>query len=65
MDLYKGLINKPTNTVSKVTAQMQLAGLYESSQQSMEAKQVYEQIVKDNPKTEAESMAKERLASLK
>jgi hypothetical protein len=31
----------------------------------MEAKQVYEQIVKDNPKTEAESMAKERLASLK
>jgi hypothetical protein len=31
----------------------------------MEAKQIYEQIVKDNPKTEAESMAKERLASLK
>jgi hypothetical protein len=31
----------------------------------MEAKQVYEQIVKENPKTEAESIAKERVASLK
>jgi TolA-binding protein len=65
IDLYKGLINKPTTTVSKVTAQMQLADLYESSQKSMEAKQIYEQIVKENPKTEAESLAKEKLASLK
>ena len=31
----------------------------------MEAKQVYEQIVKENPKTEAEAMAKERLTNLK
>ena len=65
IDLYKELINKPTTTVSKVTAQMQLAELYESSQKPMEAKQVYEQIAKENPKTEAESLAKEKLASLK
>ena len=48
--------------VSKVMAQLQLAALYESSQQPTEAKQIYEQIVKENPKTETESMAKERLA---
>ena len=65
VNLYKELINKPTNAVSKVTAQMELAQLYESSQKPMEAKQVYEQIVKENPKTEAESMAKERLTNLK
>lgn len=65
VDLYNQLIKKPTNMVSKVTAQMQLAALYESSQQPMEAKQIYEQVVKENPKTETESMAKERLANLK
>ena len=43
-DLYKELINKPTTTVSKVMAQMQLAALYASSQQPLEAKRIYEQM---------------------
>jgi len=46
-------------------AQMQLASLYETSQQPMEAKHVYEQIVKENPKSEVESVAQARLQSLK
>src|SRR6266576_2655879 len=54
LDLYKQLIDKPTNTVSKVMAQLQLAALYESSQQPAEAKRMYEQIAKENPKSEAE-----------
>jgi len=31
----------------------------------MEAKQVYEQVVKENPKSEAESVAQARLQALK
>lgn len=65
VDLYKGLIDKPTNTVSKVMAQMQLASVYESSQQPLEAKKIYEQIVKENPKSEAESVAQTKLQNLK
>jgi len=65
VDIYKGLIDKPTPTVSKVMAQMQLAGLYESSQQPLEAKRVYEQIVKENPKSQAEAMAQAKLQTMK
>jgi TolA-binding protein len=46
-------------------AQMQLAALYESSQQPQEAKRIYEQIVKENPKTEAEQIAQGKLQTLK
>lgn len=65
LDLYKELIDKPTDTVSKVTAQMALAALYESSQQPREAKRIYEQIQKENPSTQAASMAQTKLQSLK
>lgn len=65
VDLYKELIDKPTNTVSKVMAQMQLASLYESLQQPQEAKRIYEQVVKENPKSEAESTAQSKLQALK
>ena len=65
LDIYKQLIDKPSATVSKVTAQLQLASLYESSQQPGEAKRIYEQIAKENPKTEAESIANSKLQNLK
>ena len=65
LDLYKQLIDKPTATVSKVTAQIQLASLYEASQQPQEAKKIYEQVVKENPRTEAESIAQSKLQALK
>ena len=59
------LINKPTTSVSKVTAQLQLAELYETSNQPLDAKRLYEQIKKDNPSTEAGQMATQKLAELK
>jgi tetratricopeptide (TPR) repeat protein len=63
--LYQELINKPTSTVSKVTAQLQLADLYQSTNQPLDAKRLYEQIKKDNPSTEAGQLATQKLAELK
>ena len=47
--LYQELINKPTTSVSKITAQVQLADLYQASNQPLEAKRILEQVKKDNP----------------
>lgn len=63
--LYQDLISKPTASVSKVTAQLQLAELYQNSNQPTEAKRIYEQIKKDNPTNEAGQMATQKLAELK
>lgn len=63
--LYQELINKPTIAVSKVTAQLQLASLYQNSNQPHEAKRVYEQVQKENPATEAAQLASQKLAELK
>jgi predicted negative regulator of RcsB-dependent stress response len=63
--LYQELINKPTASVSKVTAQLQLAELYKSSKQSVEAKRVFEQIKKENPTSEAAQLATQKLTDLK
>jgi TolA-binding protein len=65
VDLYKQLINKPTLVVSKATAQIELAGFYESRQKPDEAKKLYEQVEKENPATEAATMAQRRVAALK
>jgi TolA-binding protein len=64
-DLYKQLIDKPTLTVSKATAQMELAGFDESRQKPDEAKKLYEQVQKENPSTEAASLAQRKVAALK
>ncbi|HVR22685.1 MAG TPA: tetratricopeptide repeat protein [Candidatus Polarisedimenticolia bacterium] len=63
--LYQELINKPTTSVSKVTAQLQLAELYQTSNQPLDAKRLYEQIKKDNPAGEAGQLAAQKLAELK
>jgi hypothetical protein len=63
--LYQELINKPTTSVSKVTAQLQLAELYQTSNQPLDAKRLFEQIKKDNPSTEAGQLATQKLAELK
>ena len=63
--LYQDLINKPTASVSKVTAQLQLADLYHSSNQPLEAKRIYEQIKKENPGAEAGQLATQKLTELK
>jgi len=63
--LYQELINKPTASVSKVTAQLQLAELYQNSNQPLDAKKLYEQIKKDNPNNEAGQLATQKLTELK
>ena len=65
ISLYQELINKPTASVSKVTAQLQLAETYQASNQPLDAKRLYEQIKKDNPSTEAGQLATQKLAELK
>jgi TolA-binding protein len=63
--LYQELINKPTTTVSKVTAQLQLADLYQNSNQPLDAKRLYEQVKKENPGNEAGQLATQKLSELK
>jgi hypothetical protein len=58
------LINKPSASVSKVTAQLQLAELYQNASQPLDAKRLYEQIKKDNPGNEAGQVATQKLAEL-
>jgi TolA-binding protein len=65
IDLYKQLADKPTITVSKVTAQLELAALYEAEQKPDQAKKIYDQVQKENPSTEAASLAQRRAAALK
>jgi len=64
-DLYKQLIDKPTVVVSKATAKLELAGFYESRQKPDDAKKIYDQVEKENPATEAASLAQRRTAALK
>jgi predicted negative regulator of RcsB-dependent stress response len=63
--IYKELTNKPTASVSKVTAELQLAELYQNNNQPLDAKRLYEQIKKDTPTTEAGQLASQKLAELK
>ena len=63
--LYQELINKPTTSVSKVTAQLQLADLYQNSNMPLDAKRMYEQVKKENPANEAGQLATQKLAQLK
>jgi tetratricopeptide (TPR) repeat protein len=65
LDLYKKLIDSPTITVSKATAQLELAGFYDSRQKPEEAKKIYQQVEKENPGTEAASVAQRRMGALK
>jgi tetratricopeptide (TPR) repeat protein len=63
IQLYKELIDRPTNAVPKDMAQLELAAVY-APQQPLEAKRLYEQIQKDNPKSPAAQIASQRLADL-
>jgi Tetratricopeptide repeat-like domain len=66
IDLYKYLIDHPTNSVGKSAAQLELASLYETKQPS-EAIRIYQEIQKDkdNAQSPAAQAASARLATLK
>ena len=61
---YKELIDHPSNSVPKVEAQLQLAELY-SAKQPADAKKIYEQIAKDNPKSAVAEIATTKSQQLK
>ena len=63
--LYQELISKPTTSVSKVSAELQLAELYQGSNQPLEAKRIYEQVKKENPGAEAGQLATQKLTEIK
>ena len=65
IELYKQLAAKPTSTVGKVMAEMELAETYQSDNQPLEAKRVYETIQKENPASEAGQLASTKLQQLK
>jgi TolA-binding protein len=65
IELYKELAAKPTTTVGKTVAQMELAATYQSDNQPLEAKRIYETIQKENPATEAGQLASSKLQQLK
>jgi tetratricopeptide (TPR) repeat protein len=65
IDLYKKLIDKPTHTVGKVTAQLDLAATYQADGQAAEAKRLYEQVQKENPSSQASQVASAKLQELK
>jgi len=65
IELYKQLAGKPTSTVGKVMAQMEWAATYQSDNQPLEAKRIYETVQKENPATEAAQLASSKLQQLK
>lgn len=65
IDIYKKLIDKPTRTVGKATAEMTLAETYQAAGQSSEAKRILEQVQKENPASELAQMASQKLQALK
>jgi predicted negative regulator of RcsB-dependent stress response len=65
VDLYKKLIDKPTTTVGKLTSQMELAATYQASGQNPAAKQIYQEVQKQNPASQAAQAASAKLQELK
>ncbi len=62
--IYKDLIDHPTMSVGKATAQFQLASLYESTQQPGEAAKLYQQMQKESPTGPSGQLATQRLRAL-
>lgn len=65
VDLYKQLIDQPTRTVSKASAEMALAETYQAAGMTADAKKLYEQIQKESPTGPAAQLAAQKLQELK
>ncbi len=64
IELYKQLMEHPTVSVGKNTAQLALASLYESMAQPDEARHIYEQMQKEAPASAVAQIAGQRLQAL-
>ncbi len=65
VDLYKQLIEKPSETVGKTAAQIELAQAYQGAGLTADAKKQYQQIQKDAPQSQAGQLAAAKLQELK
>lgn len=66
IDVYKGLMEKPSQTVSKEAAEFQLAETYQGAGMTADAKKQYEQILKEAPaQSEANQLASSKLQELR
>jgi len=64
IDLYKGLIDHPTVTVGKGTAQLALASLYEGMGRTDDARHIYEAMQKEAPASMTAQIASQKLQLL-
>ena len=65
LEIYKDLMAKPTRTVGKTAAQIQLAESYQRAGMIAEAKKQYEQIQKQAPQSDAAQLASAKLEEMK
>lgn len=65
IDLYNRLIAKPTDSVGKAEAQIELANTYQEENQSTEARRIYQQIQKENPSSDVAQLASQKLEAMK
>ena len=65
VDLYKQIIDKPSQTVGKSAAEIELAEAYNDAGMTSDAKKEYQQIQKDAPQSEAAQLASAKLQELK
>ncbi len=65
IEIYKGLIDHPTRSVAKSTAQLQLAEMYQAKNQPQDAAKLYEQIRKDDPQGVAAEIAAQNMGATK
>ena len=65
VNIYKQLIQNPTQTVGKTAAEVQLAEAYQAAGNNAEAKKLYEQMQKEAPQSEAAEFAKSKLQEMK
>lgn len=64
INLYKQLIDHPTVSVGRSSAQLALASLYESSARVDDARHIYEQMQKESPASVAAQVANQKLQLL-
>jgi predicted negative regulator of RcsB-dependent stress response len=64
IDLYKQLIDHPSNSVGKWTPQFQLADLYQANNQPQDARKLYEELQKESPTTPIGQVATQKLQAL-
>jgi tetratricopeptide (TPR) repeat protein len=65
INIYKQLMQSPTNSVGKTAVQVQLAEAYQAAGNTAEARKQYEQIQKAAPQSEAGQFAASKLQELK